>query len=253
MAGDPPSWWGVLPPWSSASATSCCSSATIPGPLPEAERRAQSIEVAQDGHTLGEALRTRDFWLYALSSLLVILALVGCNFNLPALLSDRGVAPTQVASVVAIGSAGSLFGRLVTGIMLDRFSARVVAGIFFFGQAIGFVLLLAGGGLWALPANFLLGTVTGAEIDFLGFVIARRFGRLAYARIFGTCFAITLVGAVLGPVVMASIYDRTGSYDLGLMLFPLFPVAAFGLLCLANMSAAGMRRAAADRLIEQRS
>ena len=207
------------------------------GPMPDAERRADTVEVARDGHTLGEAMRSRDFWLYAVSSLLVILALVGCNFNLPALLSDRGVAPARVATVVAIGSAGSLFGRLVTGIMLDRYPARAVAGLFFFGQAIGFVLLLMGGTLWALPANFLLGTVTGAEIDFLGFVIARRFGRLAYARIFGTCFAITLIGAVLGPIVMASIYDRTGSYDLGLKLFPVFPVVAFGLLCFARMSA----------------
>ena len=207
-----------------------------PGPIPEAERRTDTVEVARDGHSLGEALRTRDFWLYALSSLLVILALVGCGFNLPALLSDRGVSPTRVASVLAIGSAGSLFGRLVTGIMLDRFPARAVAAVFFFGQAIGFLLLLLGG-WWALPANFLLGTVTGAEIDFLGFVIARRFGRLAYARIFGTCFAVTLIGAVLGPIVMASIYDRTGSYDLGVKLFPLLPVLAFGLLCFARMSA----------------
>ena len=208
------------------------------GQMPAAERRTETIAVSRDGHTLGEAMRSRDFWLYALSSLLVILALVGCNFNLPALLSDRGVAPASVATVVAIGSAGSLFGRLVTGIMLDRYPARAVAGLFFFGQAIGFVLLLKGGFLWALPANFLLGTVTGAEIDFLGFVIARRFGRLAYARIFGTCFAITLIGAVLGPIVMASIYDRTGSYDLGLRLFPLFPIVAFALLCLARMAAA---------------
>lgn len=205
------------------------------GPMPDAERRPDTAAVVSDGHTLGEAIRTRDFWLYAVSSLLVILALVGCNFNLPALLSDRGVDPTRVASVVAVGSAGSLFGRLVTGLMLDRFPARLVAGVFFFGQAVGFLLLLLGGALWALPANFLLGTVTGAEIDFLGFVIARRFGRLAYARIFGTCFAITLIGAVLGPIVMASIYDRTGSYDLGLMLFPLFPVIAFGLLCFARL------------------
>ena len=83
--------------------------------------------------------------------------------------------------------------------------------------------------------------MTGAEIDLLGFVIARRFGRLAYARIFGTCFAITLIGAVLGPIVMASIYDRTGSYDLGLRLFPLFPIVAFGLLCLARLPAAAPR------------
>ncbi|WP_374943765.1 MFS transporter [Sphingomonas sp.] len=209
-----------------------------PGPIPEDERRDRAIDVAQDGHSLAEALRTRDFWLFAVSSLLVILAVVGTNFNLPALLSDRGATASRIASVVAIGSAGSLFGRLVTGVMLDRLPALVVAAIFFGGQAIGLLLLL-GDARWALAAAFLLGLVQGAEIDFLGFVIARRFGRVAYARIFGTCFAITLIGAVLGPLVMASIYDRTGSYDLGLMLFPLLPIMALGLLWFARMSAEG--------------
>ena len=206
------------------------------GPIPVAERRAETIDVAADGHSLGEALRTRDFWLVAVAAMLVILGVVGVNFNLPALLSDAGAAPARIATVVALGSAGSLFGRLVTGLLLDRLPALLVAGLFFFAQAVGFVLLL-GGMQWALLANFLLGAVQGAEIDFLGFVIARRFGRPAYARIFGTSFAVTLVGAVLGPLVMASIYDRTGSYDLGLMLLPLAPVIAFGLLCLARLSA----------------
>lgn len=64
--------------------------------------------------------------------------------------------------------------------------------------------------------------------------LARRFGGQAYARVFGTCFGITLLGAVIGPLAMASIFDRTGSYDLGLMLLPAFPVAAFGLLWLAR-------------------
>jgi MFS family permease len=205
------------------------------GPVPEVERRNESRQTDDYGDSLAAALRTRDFWIYASSFLLVILVLVGCNVHLPALLSDRGASTAQIASVVAIGSAGSLFGRLFTGILLDRFPIRGVAGLFFLGQAIGFLLLLDGL-RWALPAGFLLGAVQGAEVDVMGYVIARRYGRLAFSRIFGTCFAVTLVGAMIGPIVMATIFDRTGSYDLGLILFPLAPVLAFALLYLARFS-----------------
>ena len=200
-----------------------------PGPVPAAERRDEPVAIEAGGHSLGEALRTRDFWLYATSFLLVVLAVVGTNVHLPALLSDGGATAAQAASVVAIGSAGSLFGRLVTGVLLDRFSARWVAALFFAGQAIGLLLLLDGL-RWALPASFLLGAVQGAEIDLLGFVVARRFGRAAYARVFGTAFSVTLIGAIVGPLIMASIFDRTGSYDLGLIIFPVLPLLAFGLL-----------------------
>ena len=183
--------------------------------------------------TLGQALQTRDFWLYSASFTLIIFAVVGCNFHLPALLSDRGASVGAIASVVAIGSLGSLFGRLFTGIMLDRFSVRLVAGTFFVGQAIGF-LLLRDGLQWVLPASFLLGAVQGAEIDVMGYVLARRFGRESYARIFGTCFGITLIGAIVGPMAMATIFDRTGSYDFGLMLLPVFPLLAIALLWLVR-------------------
>jgi MFS family permease len=208
------------------------------GPIPEQERRDEAVRADLRGETLAGALRTRDFWLYSASFLLVIFAVVGCNFHLPALLSDRGASPSQVASIVAIGSAGSLFGRLFTGIMLDRFPVLGVAGLFFVGQGVGFLLLLHGI-RWALPAGFLLGTVQGAEIDVMGYVVARRFGRQAYARIFGTCFAVTLIGAITGPIFMAVIFDRTGSYALGLRLLPILPLVAFGLLCLATLSRSG--------------
>lgn len=179
--------------------------------------------------SLGSALGTGDFWLYTSSFTLIIFAVVGCNFHLPALLSDRGALPGQIATVLAAGAAGSLFGRLVTGILLDRYSVMRVAAVFFIGQAVGFMLLL-NGLQWALPASFLLGAVQGAEVDVMGYVIARRFGRTAYARIFGSCFGLTLLGAMAGPMAMATIFDRTGSYDLGLMLLPAFPLIALALL-----------------------
>ena len=206
-----------------------------PGPIPADERRDDGA--ASDGlaGSLKQAIGTHDFWLYALAFGLVILGVVGCNFHLPAMLADGGASPGQIASVVAIGAAGSLVGRFSTGILLDRFSVRLVAGVFLLGQAAGFLLLLEGM-RWALPAGFLLGAVQGAEIDVLGYVIARRFARAAYARIFGACFGLTLVGAVAGPIVMAAVFDWTGSYRLGLMALPLLPALAFGLLCLARFT-----------------
>ena len=205
------------------------------GPLPEAERRAVEVEADAGVTSIAGALRTRDFWLYTLSFTCVIFASVGCNFHLPALLSDQGASAVRIASIVAAVSGGSLFGRLVTGVMLDRFPVRFVALLFFAGQAVGFLLLRLGLD-WALPAGFLLGAVQGAEIDMLGYVVARRFGRSAYAQIVGACFGITLVGAITGPLVMGAIFDRTGSYDLGLMVFPLFPLLALGLVWLAKLS-----------------
>lgn len=184
---------------------------------------------ADGRETLSAALKTQDFWLYTCAFTLIIFGVVGCNFHLPAMLSDRGATPSLIASVVAVGAAGSLFGRLVTGILLDRFSVMRVASVFFVGQAIGFLLLLDGL-QWALLASFMLGAVQGAEVDVMGYVVARRFGRSAYARIFGTCFGITLVGAMIGPMTMATIFDRTGSYDLGLMLLPVLPLVALLLL-----------------------
>ena len=199
------------------------------GRVSHATKSGKTASRVDTSESLAAALRTSDFWLYTSSFTFIIFAVVGCNFHLPALLSDRGALPGQIATVMALGAAGSLFGRLVTGILLDRYSVLRVASVFFIGQAVGFILLLDGL-QWALPASFLLGAVQGAEIDVMGFVVARRFGRSAYARIFGTCFGITLVGAMVGPMAMATIFDRTGSYDLGLMLLPTFPVIALLLL-----------------------
>jgi MFS family permease len=205
------------------------------GPVPEAERSETASAAADTGASLVEALRTSDFWLFTASFALLLIPCVGINFHFPALLADAGGSPAQIAAAVGMVSAGSLFGRLITGVMLDRWPVRAVAALFYVGQAIGLLLMLDGL-RWALPAAFLLGAIQGAEIDLMGFVVARRFGRLAYAHIFGTCFALTLVAVIASPVLTAQIYDRTGSYDLGLMAFPILSFLALGLLLRARYS-----------------
>jgi MFS family permease len=203
------------------------------GPIPEAERLSETSELVQAGMTLRGALATREFWLYSAAFVLVLFGAVGCNVHLPAMLSDWGAGAPQIAGIVAAASVGSLFGRLCGGALLDHLHTRTVAGIFLVCQLVGFLMLLDGL-TWALPASFLIGAMQGAEIDILGYLIARRFGRLAYARIFGSAFSVTLLGAIVGPIVLGKVFDTSGSYQTGLMLFPILPVAAFALLWVAT-------------------
>lgn len=203
------------------------------GPIPAAEQREGIGSVGQDGLTLRSAMGTRDFWLYSIAFVLVLFGAVSASFHLPAMLSDWGASTAQIAGIVAAGSAGSLAGRLFGGALLDHLHTRTVAAIFLTCQFFGFLMLLAGVD-WALAASFLIGATQGAEIDILGYLIARRFGRLAYARIFGSAFAVTLLGAIIGPIVLGIVFDKSGSYRPGLVLFPLLPILSFGLLCLSG-------------------
>ena len=132
---------------------------------------------------------------------------------------------------------GSVAGRIASGFLLDRISFRVVAAIFFFGQALGIFMLWWNISL-AIVAALLMGGALGAEIDLMGFVMARRFGRLAYARILGVALAVAQSALLVSPVGTGIVYDIYGSYDLVLQLYPVLPVVAVVLILFADTSRA---------------
>jgi MFS family permease len=75
--------------------------------LPSAERLPKEEEGALSGFSLGEALRTTDFWLFSVAFLFVVFAASGPQVHLPALLADKGMSSGTIASVVAASPVGS--------------------------------------------------------------------------------------------------------------------------------------------------
>ncbi len=208
-----------------------------PGPLPAAEHLPDEAEGALTGLSLGAALRSVDFWLFSIAFLLIVFAGSGPQVHLPALLADKKVSPGIIASVIGALALGSVAGRIASGFLLDRISFRVVAAIFFFGQALGIFMLWWNISL-AIVAALLMGGALGAEIDLMGFVMARRFGRLAYARILGVALAVAQSALLVSPVGTGIVYDVYGSYDLVLQLYPVLPVVAVVLILFADTSRA---------------
>jgi MFS family permease len=173
------------------------------------------------GDDARDALRSKDFWIMAIAVLLVVTAVNGAIVHLVALLTDRGM-PAAVATrmLVAVGLA-TILGRLISGYLLDRVFAPLLAAVIFLVPLGGMLVLWFGG---ASPALGLLAAVSfgfglGAEVDVIGYLVGRYFGLRRYGQIYGYVFAVFTIGSGVGPYLMGLSFDVTRSYGTAIGAF----------------------------------
>ncbi|MGH9610842.1 MAG: MFS transporter [Bryobacteraceae bacterium] len=179
-------------------------------------------------------LRSRPFLLIASALLLFSLATNGLNAHLPPLLTDRGFSPEYAATILSAVGLAALVSKLGTGYLLDRFfAARVVALLFLICTA-GFLVIVYSSGIGtACLGALLVGAATGSESDATPYLLTRYFGLERFSELYGYTWTVYACAGALGPVVMGSMFDRTGSYHSTLLAFAaIVSVAAlcFGLL-----------------------
>jgi MFS family permease len=171
------------------------------------------------GLTAKEARSTGDFWVMAAVFFLAGASLLGCVIHLAALLNDRGFSAQTAALGSSLVGVAVLLGRAGTGYLLDRLFAPRVAAAFFGSAALGIAMLRTGAPSVGLAGTFLIGLGLGAEVDLIAFLTSRYFGLRAFAKIFSSIFASFSLASALGPLVMGSAFDRTGSYRGPLLAF----------------------------------
>jgi MFS family permease len=194
---------------------------------PRAARAAGRAEPA--GTTISAAMRTRAFWLLVGIVLLMSSCLQGISIHVAPLLSDFGLRPEALALVLAVGGALGIGGRVGAGFLFDRFFAPWVAvAIFAVAAAAAFALVGFPGLIVAVVATLLVTIGSGAESDFIGYLVGRYFGLKNYGQIFGAIYGMFMVGIALGPYLFGLAFDYWGSYKIP------FLIAGLGLclLCL---------------------
>jgi nitrate/nitrite transporter NarK len=180
------------------------------------EPQAQRVRAAASMHpiSISHALRTRMFWTLLVVMFGTTLALTGVVVHLSALLVDRGVPAGRAAVVMSVMGGASLFGRLLTGLLLDRFDAIRVSCALLVTAAVG-VYLLGGATSFAivLIAVACVGFGTGGEVDVIPYLLSRYFGVQSLATLFGIVWMAFGLAGVAGPRLMGRAFDSTGSYD----------------------------------------
>jgi MFS family permease len=192
------------------------------GLLPDNQSNADGLSGAPDkvGLSVGQAIRSRSFWLIGSAFFLAALAINGCSVHFVPLLTDRGVPAAEAAKIASIIGIALIVGRVGAGYLLDYLFAPFVTVFFFTGPVIGILLLYSGAtGTTAMFCAALIGLGVGAEVDLIAYLIARYFGLRAFGEIYGYLFGLFCLGTAFGPLLMGLGQTLQGSYDSVLLLF----------------------------------
>jgi MFS family permease len=121
-----------------------------------------------------------------------------------------------------------IIGRAFAGFLMDRYFAPYVAAAILVFPMIGVALLANGAtGTAALAAAACLGLAAGAELDVIAYLVAKYFGTVSYARVYGFVYAAWTLGSGTAPIVTSKVYDETGSHTTILWVYvALFAISA---------------------------
>lgn len=208
-------------------------------PRPAAPRPAASPAAAQAAGTAGAApvsmrafLKDRIWWNLAVWNMLFGLAASGTLVHFAALMQDRGLTLAQAASALSLVGAGGFVGNLAAGWLIDHTSATRLARLFVLAPLGATAMLYFGNGLGvAIAAAVMLGMFNAGDHSLSVFLARRYFSPESFGRASATQQVATVFGSGTAPWLMGVVHDRTGSYDVALMVamgaFVLAAVAAW--------------------------
>ncbi len=174
-----------------------------------------------DHWTLGDALRTRSFWVLNLGIALMWCGQVGFIAHAQPFMEWREFDREAAAVFVGLAALSSSVLRVFTGAAYDRLRRPSLYALVMFAAAGSSLALLAFStatpALWAFLA--LWGIGAGGAVLLAPLAIAQAYGH----RHIGKFLAFTEVtgsfGTALGPLGAGMLYDRTGSYVPAFLVF----------------------------------
>jgi len=184
------------------------------GMIDQASEVRNGADSAQEAYlSLGEAYRTRSFWVVIFIFLLFGSSLLLVLTHLVPHVTDIGFSAVEAAAVLSMASGATLVGRVLLGIASDRLGRKAAA--------VSCFLLVAGAMLWLLWARELwmfylfalvFGLGWGGAGPTIAALVSDAFGLGRIGAILGLLDAGFSTGAAIGPVIGGFIFDVTQSY-----------------------------------------
>lgn len=184
------------------------------------------------GLDLSAAMRTRSFWILAVTLFVFYFYYLGVLNHLVAFLSDSGfsdpAAARRFGGAVAVGIAG----KLVIGVLADRIPKKAALLVNFGLVSLASLLLLHVDRPGFLIAFLVIhGFAVAAENVLLPLIVVEAFGVRHMAQIYGALMFALLPGGVAGQVFAARVHDTLGSYDLAFTTFAWLNALSLVALC----------------------
>ena len=166
------------------------------------------------GVTLGEAVRSAAFWVFAISSATYGLIASGIALFNESILAERGFDASTYYRSLIFTALAALAGNFAAGAIAAKGSLRpllvfsmalMAAGLVFLPHVASEAHVIA----YAITMGIAGGFVMVVFFSFWG----HTYGRRHLGRIQGAAQALTVVASAVGPLILAWQVERTGSYS----------------------------------------
>lgn len=166
------------------------------------------------GLTLPQAWRSLALWRIAISTLLMMALTLGLTIHQIPILTEAGVSRTNAALLASVAGVAGIAGKLITGVLLDRYNANWIGGLTLAATALAFGLLIDGVHSPALIvfAMIVNGYTQGTKLQINSYLTVRFAGMKHFGTIYGFMNAVVAFGAAMGPLIAGFAYDLRGDY-----------------------------------------
>ena len=154
------------------------------------------------------------FWRIAGATMLINIGTVGMVTSLALIGGERGLGLAAAGLLLSAYGASQIVGRIVMGVLIDRYAANRIAAAFGIISTVGFVGMMWGvdGLPFMLIAVFVAGLLNGAEYDLMPFLVSRLFPLENYSELFGRLMLFSILSGGIGLAGFNLLRDWTGSY-----------------------------------------
>lgn len=189
---------------------------------------------ASGGMSLGAALQTQAFWVFAGATSLFGLVSSGLGLFNEAVLAERGFDQATYHTFLAGSAIIALVGQFGCGWLTLRWPMQRLLGLAMFLYALALLTLPFIANLAQLWIFATLMGLSGGMITVMFFAIWRRFGSGHLGRIQGAAQMLTVLASAIGPLLFAQCATLTGSYaPILLILSPSVGLLGFAALRVA--------------------
>jgi MFS family permease len=163
--------------------------------------------------TAAEAFRSPQFIVLASAFFLCCAAHSGPIFHMVSYAIGCGIAPLAAVSIYSVEGLSGLGGRVLLGLLADRYGAKrvLIAGLLVQAFAIASYLVVNRlGEFYALSVIF--GTAYGGVMPLYAVLARESFGQRVMGTIFGAMTMASSIGMAFGPWAGGRIFDAFNSY-----------------------------------------
>jgi MFS family permease len=160
-----------------------------------------------------EAFRSPQFLVLALTFAACCAAHSGPVFHMVSYAIVCGIGPMAAVSIYSVEGLAGLGGRLLLGLLGDKYGAKpvLVSGLLVQAVAIGsYVFVDRLEAFYALAVIF--GTAYGGVMPLYAVLAREYFGQRIMGTVFGAATMLSSIGMSSGPLIGGFVFDTFGSY-----------------------------------------